>query len=69
MMHYDDHDLHDDKELLILPRIQKWDGSQIYNLLDDIQKQFDMVSRLNMPMEVKNHYRDLFARLVKTYGH
>tara|TARA_Y100001951_G_scaffold95403_1_gene92860 strand:- start:220 stop:450 length:231 start_codon:yes stop_codon:yes gene_type:complete len=69
MTPFDDSDLHDDRELLTIPRIQKWSGSQIYRLLDDIQKQSVMAGQLNIPMEAKNHYRDLFTRLVKTYGH
>ena len=69
MTPFDDGDLHDDKELLTMPRLQNWTGSQIYHLLNDIQQQSAMAYRLNIPMEAKNHYRDLFTRLVKTYGH
>jgi len=69
MIPFDDSDLHDDKELLTLPRLQNWNGTQIHHLLDDIRKQSDLACQLDIPMEAKNHYRDLFTRLIKTYGH
>ena len=66
---FDDSDLHDDRELLTLPRLQKWSGKQIHHLLEDMRKQAELANSLNIPMEAKAHYRDLFTRLIKTYGH
>ena len=67
--YFDDPDLHDDRELLTLPRLQNWSGKQIHYLLEDIHTQADLAGRLDIPTEAKAHYRDLFTRLIKTYGH
>ena len=56
-------------DMVALPKKESWSGAQIYHLIDDIQKQCELTSQLDTPMEVSQHYRDLFARLVKTYGH
>ena len=55
--------------LLTLPKRQKWTGAQIYHFIDDVQKQCELTSQLDLPQEVAQHYRDLLTRLVKTYGH
>ena len=44
-------------------------GAQIYQLIDDIQRQYELTSQLNLPMEASTHYRDLLSRLIKAYGH
>ena len=56
-------------ELFKLPRSQNWTGAQIHHFLEDMKKQADLACRLDVPMEAKIHYRDLFTRLIKTYGH
>ena len=61
--------LHEERELFTLPRVHQWTGAQIHHFLEDMQTQSVMAGQLNIPMEAKNHYRDLFTRLVKTYGH
>ncbi len=60
---------YDDMDILTLPKKEKWTGAQIYQLIDDIQRQHELTSQLNLPMEASAHYRDLLSRLIKTYGH
>ena len=61
--------LQEEHELFTLPRSQHWTGAQIHHFLEDMKKQADLACRLDIPMEAKIHYRDLFTRLIKTYGH
>ena len=56
-------------DMVSLPKKESWSGAQIYHFINDIQKQCELTSQLDTPMEVSQHYRDLFTRLVKTYGH
>ena len=60
---------YDELDMLTLPKKERWSGAQIYHFIDDIQKQYELTSQLNLPMEASNHYRDLLTRLIKTYGH
>ena len=60
---------YDDIEMLTIPKKENWTGAQIYQFIDDIQRQYELTSQLNISTEVSQHYRDLFTRLVKTYGH
>ncbi len=60
---------YDDLEMLSIPKKEKWNGAQIYQFIDDIQRQYELTSQLNLPMEASAHYRDLLSRLIKTYGH
>ena len=60
---------YDDMEMLTIPKKEKWTGAQIYQFIDDIQRQYELTSQLNLPMEASAHYRDLLSRLIKTYGH
>jgi len=60
---------YDDLEMLTLPKKEHWSGAQIYHFINDIQKQYELTSQLNLPMEASTHYRDLLTRLIKTYGH
>ena len=59
----------DDVDMVTLPKKEQWSGAQIYHFIDDVQKQCELTSQLHLPQEVAQHYRDLFTRLVKTYGH
>lgn len=59
----------DPVDLLKTPRQEGWSGDQIHQLLDDMQRHCEVSSHLNIPVEAKYHYRDLFVKLVKTYGH
>ena len=59
----------DDTEMLTIPKKEHWTGAQIHQLIDDIQKQYELTSQLNLPMEASTHYRDLLSRLIKAYGH
>ena len=59
----------DDVDMVALPKKECWSGAQIYHFIDDIQKQRELTSQLDISTEVSQHYRDLFTRLVKTYGH
>ena len=59
---------YDDMEMLTIPKKEKWTGAQIYQFIDDIQRQYELTSQLNLPMEASAHYRDLLSRLIKTYG-
>jgi len=60
---------YDELDMLTLPKKERWSGAQIYHFIDDIQKQYELTSQLNLPMEASTHYRDLLTRLIKTYGH
>ena len=60
---------YDDMDMVALPKKECWSGAQIYHFIDDIQKQYELTSQLNLPMEASTHYRDLLTRLIKTYGH
>ena len=60
---------YDDIEMLTIPKKEKWTGAQIYHFINDIQKQYELTSHLNLPMEASTHYRDLLSQLIKTYGH
>ena len=60
---------YDELDMLTLPKKERWSGAQIYHFIDDIQKQYELTSQLNLPMEASAHYRDLLTRLIKTYGH
>ena len=60
---------YDELDMLTLPKKEHWSGAQIYHYIDDIQKQYELTSQLNLPMEASTHYRDLLSRLIKTYGH
>ena len=55
--------------LLTIPRKEKWSGAQIHNMLEDVEKQYQVASGLNIAPEVKTQYRDLLTDLIKTYGH
>jgi len=59
----------DDMEMLTIPKKEHWTGAQIHQFIDDIQKQYELTSQLDLPMEASAHYRDLLTRLIKTYGH
>jgi len=61
--------LQEEKDLFQLPRSQNWSGAQIHHFLEDMKRQADLAHRLDIPREAKVHYRDLFTRLIKTYGH
>ena len=56
-------------DMVALPKKESWSGAQIYHFINDIQKQCELTSQLDIPTEVTQHYNDLFTRLVKTYGH
>ena len=55
-------------DILSAPRVQQWTGAQITSFLSDIQRQYEVASRLNI-LEAQDHYRDLLSQLIKTYGH
>ena len=59
----------DDMDMLTIPKKEHWTGAQIHQLIDDIQRQYELTSQLNLPMEASTHYRDLLSRLIKAYGH
>jgi len=59
----------DEIDMVTLPKKEQWSGAQIYHFIDDIQKQYELTSQLNLPKEASTHYRDLLTRLIKTYGH
>ena len=61
--------LYDEQEMLSIPKKEHWMGAQIYQFIDDIQRQYELTSQLNLPMEASTHYRDLLSRLIKAYGH
>jgi hypothetical protein len=60
---------YDDMEVVTIPKKEKWTGAQIYQFIDDIQRQYELTSQLTLPMEASTHYRDLLSRLIKAYGH
>ena len=60
---------YDEMDMVGLPKQESWSGAQIYHFIDDIQKQYELTSQLNLPMEASAHYRDLLSKLIKTYGH
>ena len=68
-LNYNEDMYYDDMEMLTIPKKECWSGAQIYHFMNDIQKQCELTSQLNFSTEVSQHYRDLFTRLVKTYGH
>ncbi len=57
------------EDLITIPKQEHWSGAQIHQLITDVEKQVELTSQLNLPMEVSQHYRDLLTRLIKTYGH
>jgi len=59
----------DEVDMVTLPKKEQWSGAQIYHFINDIQKQYELTSQLDLPMEASTHYRDLLTRLIKTYGH
>ena len=59
----------EEKNLFTLPRQQQWSGARIHQLLEDVQKQCEGASHINIHPEVKIHYRALLTDLIKTYGH
>ena len=61
--------LEEEKNLITLPRQQQWSGARIHQLLEDVQKQCEVASNINIHPEVKIHYRALLTDLIKTYGH
>ena len=60
---------YEESDLVSIPKKENWTGAQIYHFINDIQKQYELTSQLNLPMEASTHYRDLLTRLIKTYGH
>ena len=59
----------EEKNIITLPRQQQWSGARIHQLLEDVQKQTEVASQVNIHPEVKTHYRALLTDLIKTYGH
>ncbi len=59
----------EEKNIITLPRQQQWSGAKIHQLLEDVQKQYEVASHINIHPEVKIHYRALLTDLIKTYGH
>ena len=59
----------EERNLITLPRQQQWSGDRIHQLLEDVQKQCEVASNINIHPEVKIHYRALLTDLIKTYGH
>ena len=55
--------------LLTIPRKEKWSGAQIHRMIEDVEKQYQVASGLNILPEVKTQYRELLTDLIKTYGH
>ena len=60
---------YEEGDLVSIPKKEHCSGAQIHHFIDDIQKQYELTSQLNLPMEASTHYRDLLTRLIKTYGH
>ena len=60
---------YEETDLISIPKKERWSGAQIYHFINDVQKQCELTSQLNLPEEVSQHYHDLFTQLVKTYGH
>ena len=52
---------YDELEMLTLPKKEHWSGAQIYHFIDDIQKQYELTSQLNLPMEASTHYRNIWV--------
>ena len=61
--------MYEEVDLITIPKQEHWSGAQIHQLITDVEKQAELTSQLNLPMEVSQHYRDLLSRLIKTYGH
>ncbi len=61
--------MYEEVDLITIPKQEHWSGAQIHQLITDVEKQVELTSQLNLPMEVSQHYRDLLTRLIKTYGH
>ena len=61
--------MYEEVDLVTIPKQEHWSGAQIHQLITDVEKQAELTSQLNLPMEVSQHYRDLLTRLIKTYGH
>ena len=61
--------MYEEVDLITIPKQEHWSGAQIHQLITDVEKQVELTSQLNLPMEVSQHYRDLLSRLIKTYGH
>ena len=61
--------MYEEVDLITIPKQEHWSGAQIHQLITDVEKQVELTSRFNIPQEVSQHYRDLFSRLIKTYGH
>ena len=61
--------MYEEVDLITIPKQEHWSGAQIHQLITDVEKQAELTSQLNLPMEVSQHYRDLLTRLIKTYGH
>jgi len=57
------------EDLITIPKQEHWSGARIHQFITDVQKQAELTSQLNLPMEVSQHYRDLLSRLIKAYGH
>ena len=67
-LNYND-SMYEEVDLITIPKQEHWSGAQIHQLITDVEKQVELTSRSNIPQEVSQHYRDLFSRLIKTYGH
>ena len=61
--------MYEEVDLITIPKQEHWSGAQIHQLITDVEKQAELTSQLNLPMEVSQHYRDLLSRLIKAYGH
>jgi hypothetical protein len=61
--------MYEEVDLITIPKQEHWSGAQIHQLITDVEKQVELTSRINIPQEVSQHYRDLLTRLIKTYGH
>ena len=61
--------MYEEVDLITIPKQEHWSGAQIHQLITDVEKQVELTSRINIPQEVSQHYRDLLSRLIKTYGH
>ena len=60
---------YNNQNLLTVPRKENWSGAQIHRMIEDVERQYQVASGLNIAPEVKNQYRELFTDLIKTYGH
>tara|TARA_R100000664_G_scaffold30131_1_gene42443 strand:+ start:290 stop:505 length:216 start_codon:yes stop_codon:yes gene_type:complete len=49
-------------------RDENLEGADITILIEDVQEHYEVANRCNLKYS-KGHYRDLLARLIKTYGH